>query len=124
MIIRRRGDDIPLLIGLTDSTGTAINITALAELYVYVINSTQGITLVKFSKAGTGGFTALTVISPISYRADIKSGITKTATLGEYHVDINVVETDADYESNQKNTIGIDSVFNLKDSVSKVVSSG
>jgi len=124
MVIRRRGDDIPLLIGLTDSTGTAINITALAELYVYVINSTQGITLVKFSKAGTGGFTALTVISPISYRADIKSGITKTATLGEYHVDINVVETDADYESNQKNTIGIDSVFNLKDSVSKVVSSG
>jgi hypothetical protein len=124
MIIRRRGDDIPLLIGLTDSTGTAINITALAELYVYVINSTQGTTLVKFSKAGTGGFTALTVISPISYRADIKSGITKTATLGEYHVDINVVETDADYESNQKNTIGIDSVFNLKDSVSKVVSSG
>ena len=124
MVIRRRGDDIPLLIGLTDSTGTAINITALAELYVYVINSTQGTTLVKFSKAGTGGFTALTVISPISYRADIKSGITKTATLGEYHVDINVVETDADYESNQKNTIGIDSVFNLKDSVSKVVSSG
>ena len=124
MIIRRRGDDIPLLIGLTDSTGTAINITALAELYVYVINSTQGTTLVKFSKAGTGGFTALTVISPISYRADIKSGITKTATLGEYHVYINVVETDADYESNQKNTIGLDSVFNLIDSVSKVVSSG
>jgi hypothetical protein len=124
VVIRRRGDDIPLLIGLTDSTGTPINITNLAQLYVYVVHATAGTILVKFNKGGTGGFTALTVISATSYRADVKSGITKTATLGEYHVDINVVETDADYESSQKNTIGIDAVFNLKDSVSKTVSSG
>ena len=60
VVLRRRGDDIPLLLALTDSAGVPINITALAELYVYVVHSTQGTTLVKFSKAGTGGFTALT----------------------------------------------------------------
>jgi len=123
-VIRRRGDDIPLLISLTDSSGTAINITNLAQLYVYVINVEQKTVLAKFNKGGVGGFAALVVISPTSYRADILSGTTKKAAAGEYNIDINVVETDADYESNQKNTIGIDSVFSLKESTSKIVSSG
>ena len=124
VVLRRRGDDIPLLLALTDSAGVPINITALAELYVYVVHSTQGTTLVKFSKAGTGGFTALTMISATIYRADVKSGTTKNAPLGEYYLDINVVQTDVDYESSQKNTIGFDPVFNLKNSISKIVSSG
>jgi len=123
-IVRRRGDDIPLLIGITNSSGVAINITNLAQLYVYIIYSTKGTTLVKFNKGGTDGFSALTAVTATSYRADIKSSITKTATLGTYHVELNVVETDTDYDSSQKNTIGLDVVFNLKDSISKTVSSG
>jgi len=123
-ITRRKGDDIPLLIGLTDSSGAAINITNLTQLYVYVVHTTQGSVLAKFNKGGVGGFEALIAISATSYRADILSGTTKKATTGDYHVDINVVETDADYESNQKNTIGIDAVFTLKESISKTVSSG
>ena len=124
IVIRRRGDDVPLLIGLTDSSGSPINITNLAELYVYVINTAQNSVLAKFSKAGIAGFDGLLAISAFSYRADILSGTTKTAALGMYHIDINVVETDGDYESNQKNTIGMDAIFNLKDSISKTVSSG
>jgi len=124
IVTRRKGDDIPLLISLTDSSGIAINITNLAQLYVYVIQTAQGTILAKFNKGGVGGFEALVVISATSYRADILSGTTKKATTGDYHVDINVVETDADYESNQKNTIGIDAIFTLKESISKTVSSG
>jgi hypothetical protein len=124
VVERKRGDDIPLLIGLSDSLGNAINIATLAELYIYVIHGRTGAILVKFSKAGTGGFTALTQITPTSYQAIILSGVTKNATIGGYCIDINVVETDINYQSSQKNTIGIMSIFNLKDSVSKVVSSG
>lgn len=121
---RHAGDDIPLLLNFTDSAGVAINIDNLAELYVFVIHATEGTVLAKFSKAGAAGYTALEKITTLIYRADIKSSITKTAALGPYKVDINVVETDTDYESSQKNTIGVDIVFKLKDSYSKVVSSG
>lgn len=124
IVQRRAGDDIPVKIGLTDLNTNPIDIDALAELYVYIIHSRSGSILAKFNKAGTGGFLALERISATSYRADIKSGLTKVAALGEYKIDVNVVQTDADYESSQKNTIGIEEVFNLNNSTSKIVSSG
>lgn len=124
IVTRRAGDDIPISISLTDANGAVMSIDDLAELYVYVIHTTSNTILVKFSKAGTDGFTALTKVSSTVYRADVLSGLTKAATLGEYNIDMNVVETDADFEDSQKNTIGIQGVFNLKDSTSKAKSSG
>jgi hypothetical protein len=122
--IKYQGDDIPITVELTDSAGTPINITNLAELYVYVINHKQNSILAQFSKAGGGAFQSLKVVTAFKYRADVLSGTTKNAPIGMYDVDINVVQTDADYQSNQKNTIGLKCVFDLYKSVSKIVSSG
>lgn len=122
--IRYQGDDIPITVELTDSAGTPINITNLAELYIYVINHKQNSILAKFSKAGTGGFQKLVVVTAFKYRADVLSGTTKDALIGMYDIDINVVQTDADYQSSQKNTIGLQCVFDLCKSISKIVSSG
>lgn len=123
-VVRYQGDDIPITIELTDSAGAPINITNLAELYVYVINSKQNSVLAQFSKAGGGAFQALKVVTAFKYRADVLSGTTKHALLGLYDIDVNVVQTDADYQSSQKNTIGLKCVFQLNKSVSKIVSSG
>jgi hypothetical protein len=124
IVIRYQGDDIPLLISMNDSSGIPINITNLAELYVFVlINKTNQI-LAQFSKTGGGGFQSLVMITNFIYRADIFSGTTKDAAIGLYDIDVNVVQTDADYEASQKNTIGIKGVFQLNKSVSKIKSSG
>ncbi len=123
-VVKYQGDDIPIRISMTDATGTPINITNLAELYVYVISHNKHTVLVKFSKAGTGGFEKLVIVSAFLYRADVLSGITKDALPDVYDIDINVVQTDADYESSQKNTIDIQNVFRLNKSVSKIMSSG
>jgi hypothetical protein len=122
--IRYQGEDIPVLINITDAAGDPVNITDLAELFVYIINHKQNSILVRFSKAGGGGFQALVAVSDYIYRADILSGTTKNALPGMYDVDINVVQTDADYEDSEQNTIGIQYVFQLNKSVSKASSSG
>lgn len=120
---KRQGDDIDISITLTDAAGDLMNIDDLAELFVYIVSSTTQAILAKFSKAGTGGFIALDIITTTNYKAIIKSVITKDAITGYYDLDVNVVETDADYEDSEKNTIGVDKLFNLLSSVSKASSS-
>ena len=119
---RYRGDDIDIDIIVTDENDDAVNIENLAELYIYITHNNS--VLIQFNKAGTGGFTALKKITSYLYLAIIKSGTTKSAELGNYNIDGNVIETDADYESSEKNTITIEDLFSLKDSKSKAVSSG
>lgn len=122
MVERKQGDDIDIDITATDDAGAALSIDDLAELYIYITH--KNITFTKFSKAGASGFTALVKITAYQYRATIKSGLTKLADTGNYSIDANIVETDADYESSEKNTISIDDVFNLIASKSKASSSG
>lgn len=122
-VTRYQGDDIPISIGLTDANGDAINIDNLAELYIYLMRSGNNTPAKKFSKAGTTGYKALVRVDTENYRADWLSADTKSATPGNYHLEINVVETDADYNDSEKNSIGTDAVINLKKSVVKAESS-
>ena len=117
---RFQGDDITLSI----TVGTDVNIDDLAELFVYVVKERGGAILAKFSKAGTGDFIALAKVTTTNYTAIVPSGSTKDADQGLYVIEGNVVETDADYESSQENTITIPTKINLKPSVSKESSSG
>ena len=119
-----QGDDIPITIGLTDTDDAAINIDDLAELYVFIILTKSNTTAVKFSKAGSGDYVALRKVSTTSYIAEWLSGKTKDATVGSYHIEVNVAETDAEYESSIKNTLVLDRIINLKGSTAKSVSSG
>lgn len=123
-VVRHQGDDVPLLISLTDSNDEAIDIDDLEELYIYVVSQEAGAVLAQFSKDGAGDFTALVKVTATQYRADVVSSLTKTAALGAYNIDVNVVQTDAEYEDSKKNTIGIETVFELYESTSKAVSSG
>jgi hypothetical protein len=111
------GDDIPLT--LTSS----ISIDDMAELYVYLVHKSSDVVAKKFSKAGSGEFSALIKEDAYNYRADWLSGDTKEATIGVYNIDINVVETDADYQDSEKNTIGVKEAIDLKQSRSKLSSS-
>ena len=120
---KRQGDDIDLSITLTDAAGDLMNIDDLAELFIYIVSSTTKVILVKFSKAGAGEFIALKRITATNYKATVKSAITKNAITGYYSLDINIVETNADYEDSEKNTIGVEKLFRLLSSVSKVSSS-
>lgn len=116
---KKQGDDITLSI----TVGTAVNIDNLAELFIYIVD-TSGNIAVKFSKAGTGDFLALTKVSTTNYTAAWLSGSTKDATKGIYTIEGNVAETDADYESSEENTITCDDRIMLSSSVSKASSSG
>ena len=120
---KRQGDDIDIAISLTDAADDPINIENLAELFVYVTNTASKTILEKFSKAGTDGFTALKKITTTNYKAIVKSTKTKDATKGYYDLDVNVVQTDADYDDSEKNTVGVESIINLLPSVSKASSS-
>lgn len=120
---KRQGDDIDISITLTDAAGDPMDIDDLAELFVYIVSSTTDVILVKFSKAGTEEFIALERITATNYKATVKSAITKDAITGYYSLDINIVETDADYEDSEKNTIGVEKLFRLLSSVSKASSS-
>lgn len=120
---KRQGDDIDISLSLTDAAGDPINIDNLAELFVYVTNTASKTILKKFSKAGTGEFTVLKKITTTNYKAIVKSAITKDATKGYYDLDVNVVQTDADYDDSEKNTVGVESIINLLPSVSKASSS-
>lgn len=117
---RRLGDDITLSI----TVGTAVNIDNLAELFIYVMNNKTGETLIRFSKAGAAGYSALVKITTTVYEARILSGTTKNAREGVYRIEGNVSVTDAGYESNQENTITIDDTISLSAATSKAVSSG
>ena len=116
---RKPGDDITLSI----TVGTDVNIDNLAELFVYIVNA-NGDTIVKFSKAGTGEFLALDKISTTVYEALWLSGSTKVTPKGTYSIEGNIVETDADYESSQENTITCQDRIILGTSTSKASSSG
>jgi len=120
---KRQGDDIDISITLTDAAGNLMNIDDLAELFVYIVSSTTQAILAKFSKAGIEGFTALSSITATNYKAIVKSAITKNAITGYYSLDVNIVETDADYNDSEKNTIGVEKLINLLSSVSKADSS-
>ena len=120
---KRQGSDIDISITLDDIAGDPMNIDDLAELFVYIVSSTTKVILVKFSKAGAEGFIALERITAMNYKATIKSAITKDAITGYYDFDVNVVETDVDYEDSEKNTIGVEKLIRLFSSVSKASSS-
>lgn len=120
---KRQGSDIDISITLDDIAGDPMNIDDLAELFVYIVSSTTKAILVKFSKAGAGEFIALERITATNYKATVKSAITKDAIPGYYDFDVNVVETDVDYEDSEKNTIGVEKLFKLISSVSKASSS-
>ncbi len=120
---KRQGDDIVLTISGTDAAGDAMNIDNLAELFVYVVNTSSKIILAQFSKAGAGSFTAFKKITPYIYSAIILSALTLDAQAGYYDLDINVVVTDADFNDSEKNTIGVEALINLRSSISKVSSS-
>jgi len=122
-IDKRQGSDIDISLTLTGIDGNLMNIDNLAELFVYIPNTASKTILAKFSKAGANGFTALKKITTTNYKAIIKSEITKDATKGYYDLDVNVVETNADYDSSEKNTVGVEMLFNLLPSVSKTSSS-
>jgi len=117
---KKQGDDITLSI----TVGGNGNIDNLAELFVYIVKVKDDTILTKFSKAGTGGFTALIKISTTIYEAIIPSSITKLVAPGHYKIEGNVAVTDADYESSQENTITIDHQIQIVKSISKASSSG
>ena len=79
-VLKYRGEDIPIVISLTDANGSAINIDDLAELYVYLIKRKMPVATKMFSKAGGGSYTALTKQDAYNYRADWFSSETKSAT--------------------------------------------
>lgn len=117
---RKQGDDVTLSI----TVGTSVNIDNLAELFIYIVDERTKATAVKFSKAGTGDFIALTKVTTTNYTAGWLSGSTKDSDKGAYLIEANVAETDADFESSQENTITIDDRILLETSVSKASSSG
>ena len=118
-----KGDDIPVTIGLTDDEGNDINIDNLVELYVYIIHVMSG-EIISFNKAGSGDHIALRKVTTISYIADWLSGSTKDAATGKYIIEINIVESDANYESSKKNTLASDPIIKLLDTKIKTESSG
>ncbi len=123
IVNKYKGDDIPVTIELTDAGGN-INIDNLAELYVYIIHAISKTTAKTFSKAGSGDHVALRKVTTISYIADWLSGSTKDAAIGKYIIEVNIVETDANYESSKKNTLASDPIINLLDTKIKTESSG
>jgi len=124
VVDKYKGDDILITIGLTDSSDNSINIDNLAELYIFIVFTKTDTTAVKFSKAGSGAFTALSKVSSTSYTAGWLSGNTKDSNIGSYHIEVNVAETDEDYESSLKNTLIAEDIINLKGSTAKSASSG
>lgn len=120
---RYQGQDISITVDLTDANGAAINIGNLAELFVYIMRRRSSTPIKKFSKAGATGYTALVEVDSTHYRADWFSADTAIATPDLYYLEINVVETDADFEDNEKNSIGTDDIINLKKSAVKAESS-
>ena len=121
--IRRQGEDIPITILLKTSSG-AVSIDDLAECFVYLMSEYSSAAVAKWSKAGTQeGCTALVKVDSTHYRADWLSADTKEATLGEYYLEVNMVETDAEYNDSEKNTIPSDTVFELQKSTVKDQSS-
>ena len=124
VVDKYKGDDILITIGLTDSSDNSINIDNLAELYIFIVFTKTGTTAVKFSKAGTGAFLALSKVSATSYTAGWLSGDTKGSNTGRYHIEANVAETSAAYESSLKNTLASEDIVDLKESTVKSVSSG
>ena len=121
---RFKGDDIPITIGLTDLDDADINIDDLTELYVYVIHDPTNVVAKMFSKAGGGDYVALRKVTTTSYIADWKSGSTKDAEAGAHRIELNMVESDATYESSKKNSIGSDIIIYMKETTIKTLSSG
>jgi hypothetical protein len=123
----RRGSDINVLVTINDADSNPVNIDNLSDLFVYVVLASRprgSEVLAKFNKAGGGGFLALDKITTTQYRAKVLSGTTKTAYLGLYDLDVNIVETDAEYESSEENTVVVQEIFELGESTSKSQSSG
>jgi len=122
--IQHQGTDISISVSLTvTSTGAAINIDNLAELFLYIMLRGNPAPVKKYSKAGATGYTALKKVDSYNYRADWKSAETSAATAGNYYLEVNVVETDADFDDSEKNSIGTDDVIDLRKSVIKAESS-
>jgi len=121
---RFKGADIPIVIGLTDDDDAAINIDVLSELYVFVVLTSSGTVAAKFNKAGSTGYNTLRKSTTTSYIADWLSGSTKVATSGDYHIEVNIVESDANYEDSLKNSLASDDIIYLKELKIKSVSSG
>jgi len=122
--IAYQGNDISITIDLTNKiTGEAINIDDLAELFIYIMLRGNSTPINKFSKAGATGYTALLKVDSKHYRADWKSADTKVAIPNMYYLEINVVETDEDFDEDEKNSIGTVDVIDLRKSVIKAESS-
>ncbi|HUV83652.1 MAG TPA: hypothetical protein VMV77_12740 [Bacteroidales bacterium] len=119
-----QGTDISITISLTNKiTSEAINIDNLAELFLYILLKDNPIPLKKYSKAGGGDYIAFKKIDSYNYRADWKSVDTSAASSGSYRIEVNVVETDTDFDDNEKNSVGTDDVIDLRKSVIKAESS-
>ena len=116
---QKQGEDIKINFAFTDSNGDAINIDNLSEIYCFIIHKKTGTVLARFSKAGSGEYTALVKDTTTSYHGWIDSSITKTAKTGHYRADCNLVETESELTDNIQNSIVIDTIINLVKSDSK-----
>lgn len=114
------GADIKINLTLEISTGVYINIDNLSELYVYILRS-SGTIVSKYSKAGTGDFTALIKDTTTQYHLWITSEVSKLLETEILDIEINMVETNAELPNGQ-NTIGKARLVKMIDNTIKVLS--
>lgn len=98
-----QGGDIPITVFLKADDGTDIVIDDLTELHLALV--CNGNTKKEFNKAGSGDADTLVKVDTKHYRADWLSADTQGVTVGEYTLEINVVESDAAYNDSEKNTV-------------------
>ena len=120
-IIQYQGDDLEVNIEVLDG-GVAMDIDALKELYVYIIQSDTEKIEAKYSKAGAGDHIALTKVTATMYKFWIDSSITSATKGGDLNIEVNVVESEAELTDGDKNSIAKEKLIQLNTSQIKAES--
>ena len=108
-----RGSDVPKIIAPLDKLGVAIDIDNLDELYVDVIGNNNKV-FAKFSKAGTGDYTALIRQTAYTYKLWIDSSITSIMPIGNVYFKIELVSEQLELPDGELNAIAKKLIFELR----------
>lgn len=117
-----KGSDLLLTLKIKDSAGNYVDIeTALAELYVYVVDK-NNVILCKCSKSEIEGYTTLVKDDSYTYHFYLTSAQKTKADLGNLYIEIMPVTDEDELEDELVNEVGRAVLVNLKDSVIKAES--
>jgi len=112
-----QGEDKAIKITVSNASGVAQDIDAMANLILYVYLESDETVLIKYAKVAATDFTTLLRVSATEYTAILPKAITDAQPLTNHMIEVEVQETDSRFTGSIRRTKGYGTITEIEKSL-------